>query len=198
MSEDRNPTAPVLLPHALIALLLIAIGVVGRWGQPDWCVTPLAAVGLLAGYALPRRWALLVPLAALAASDGLLPTYGSAGVVISVYAVMIVPALLGVWLRRPVNSVTTGVARLVGVSALPSVTFFFTTNFAVWAFQSLYPKTLAGLAECYIAALPFFRRMLVGDVAYTGLLFAAAAIAGAYSLRGRPAENASGELIVER
>jgi hypothetical protein len=35
----------------------------------------------------------------------------------------------------------------------------------------MYPKTAAGLLACYIAAIPFFRNMLVGDLLYTAILF---------------------------
>ena len=34
---------------AAVSLLLVAIAVAGRLAQPEWNVTPLAAVGLLAG-----------------------------------------------------------------------------------------------------------------------------------------------------
>lgn len=199
MSSSRNPlSSPTALPYALVAALLVAIGVVGRWGQPDWCVTPLAAVGLLAGYTLPRRWALAVPVAAMLLSDGLLPAYGSALVALSVYAAIAVPALLGAWLRRPAASASVGAARLFGLSAAPAVLFFLSTNFAVWASQSLYPKTAVGLAECYAAALPFFRRMLLGDLAYVGILFAAAALAGAFSLRGAIEGRTADQLVSGR
>ena len=30
--------------------LLIAIGVAGRWGQPQWCFTPTAAAAIFAGF----------------------------------------------------------------------------------------------------------------------------------------------------
>ena len=35
----------------------------------------------------------------------------------------------------------------------------------------LYPHTLAGLAESYVAGLPFFRNTLVGDLFFTGVIF---------------------------
>jgi hypothetical protein len=53
------------------------------------------------------------------------------------------------------------------------------TNFAVWAFQSDYEKTLAGLAQCYWAAVPFYRWMLAGDIFYLAILLACWALAGA-------------------
>ena len=60
----------------------------------------------------------------------------------------------------------------------PAVLFFITTNLAVWIFQSDYAKTLAGLVECYVAGVPFFRSMLMGDLFYLVVLFGCAALAG--------------------
>jgi hypothetical protein len=56
--------------------------------------------------------------------------------------------------------------------------FWLGSNFAVWAFQSDYPGTLAGLARCYWMAVPFFRWMLAGDVFYLTVLFGCSALAG--------------------
>ncbi len=41
----------------------------------------------------------------------------------------------------------------------------------MWALGALYPKTLAGLEACFVAAIPFFRNTLVGDLFYTAVLF---------------------------
>jgi hypothetical protein len=49
--------------------------------------------------------------------------------------------------------------------------FYVVTNFAVWAGGHLYPRTGAGLASCYLAAIPFFRNSLIGDMAFAALLF---------------------------
>ncbi len=68
------------LRDVLVFALLIAIGVVGRWAQPDWCFTPIAAVAVFAGFYFSRIGvALLVPLAVLGISDLVLPAYGSGG-----------------------------------------------------------------------------------------------------------------------
>lgn len=183
MLPERNANASTVAV-SIIAALLVVIGVVGRWGQPEWAVTPLAATALLAGYLLPLRLAMAVPLVAMLISDLLLPAYSSVMVAVAVYGTMAVAPLMGALMRKPVDSRSAGLARLVGLSASPAVVFFLTTNFAVWAGQSMYPKTALGLIECYTAAIPFFRGMLVGDMAYTGLLFGIAAAAGLYSLRG--------------
>jgi hypothetical protein len=43
----------------------------------------------------------------------------------------------------------------------------------------IYPKTAAGLWQCYVAAIPFFRNEFIGNFAYTALLFGGyAALAG--------------------
>ena len=57
------------------------------------------------------------------------------------------------------------------VLASSSLLFFVTTNFAVWAFSPLYAPNLAGLSKCYLAALPFLRNMLEGDLFWGFLLF---------------------------
>ena len=35
----------------------------------------------------------------------------------------------------------------------------------------MYAHTAAGLIDCYVAALPFFRNTLFSDLVYTALLF---------------------------
>lgn len=190
---SRRPTFADPLPTVAVALALASIAVVGRWGQPDWCVTPLAAVGLLAGYALPRGLAIATPLVAMALSDLALPGYGSLGVGLTVYAAMGLTPLGGRVLRRPIGTHAAGAARLAAVAVAPATVFYLTTNLAVWVFQTHYATTFAGLAECYAAALPFYRRMLIGDAAYTAVLFAAALAAGAFSLRGVTAARGSQE-----
>ena len=49
--------------------------------------------------------------------------------------------------------------------------FFVVTNTACWALW--YPRTLAGLVTCYVAAIPFFKNTVLGDSLYTAGLFAA-------------------------
>lgn len=180
MDDSRKQSAATWL----VFTLLVTIGVVGRWGQPEYAVTPIAAVGLLAGYALPRRFAVATPLLAMLITDLVLPSYGSLGLGVTVYAAMAIAPLLGRLLRRSLSSLSAGVARLVALSATPAIVFFVMTNFAVWAFTSSYPPTLAGLTQCYTAALPFFRQMLAGDMTFTAIVFTICWLAGAYSFRG--------------
>ena len=67
--------------------------------------------------------------------------------------------------------------RQVGTASLAgSLLFFVVTNFAVWATGRLYPLTGSGLAVCYAAAIPFFRNSLLGDIAFTTILFGGMAL----------------------
>lgn len=173
MIHNRRQTAQDLLVFAL----LVAIGVAGRWGQPEWCFTPTAAAAIFAGYYFSRvAIAVMVPLAILAISDLALAAHSNWPVMFVTYAVMTVP----VWLGRMMRSARGGWSTVTGWAACgfaPATLFWVVTNFAVWAFQSDYPKTLAGLAECYWAAVPFFRWMLAGDLFYLAILLGCLALA---------------------
>ena len=186
MNRDRQN-----LQDLLVFALLIAIGVAGRWGQPEWCVTPTAAAAIFAGLYFSRvAIALMVPVAILVISDLLLPAYNSIPVMIATYAVMIVPVWFG-RLQRGEHSRWSTAARWALVGILPATLFYLVSNFAVWAFQSDYEKSLAGLAYCYWVAVPFYRWMLAGDVCYLAVLLGCLAIAGATKPASLTSENAA-------
>ncbi len=129
-------------------------------------LTPMTAVALFGGaYIADRKLAFLVPLAALLLSDALIGFYGP-GEMLAVYASTALVVGLGIWVQQNKSVLRVGSAAIAG-----SVLFFLLTNFAVWAFGSIYPKTGAGLFACYVAALPFFRNTLIGDLLYTAVLF---------------------------
>jgi hypothetical protein len=151
--------------------------VAGRWGQPQWAFTPTAAAAVFAGFYFSRvAIAAMVPLAILAISDLILPAHNSVPVLIVTYAAMIAPIWFGRLLRGENRSVAAA-WKLALCGLVPATLFFVVSNFAVWAFQSDYEKTLVGLMQCYVAAVPFYRWMLAGDIFYmtvlTGCLLAA-------------------------
>ncbi len=175
--------APNRFVQASVFCLLVTLGVVGRWYQPDWCFTPLAAVSLFAGFYFTRRsLAYQAPLAILAISDLILPAYGGPGVMLTVYAVALVPVFLGRRLRE--KGLLPGLAW-AGVA--PAVLFWLASNLAVWMFQDMYSPTLVGLLTCYAAAIPFFKSMLAGDLMYTTLIFGCYALSTDFAWTGRAA-----------
>jgi hypothetical protein len=173
MTNERQQT----LRDILVFTLLVAIGVAGRWGQPDWEFTPIAAAAVFAGFYFSRiAVAALVPLAILVVSDLRLPAYENAPELVIKYATMTVSVLFGRLLAERRGGWSA--AWRWGVCGLaPATLFFVVTNFAVWVFQGLYPKTIAGLAQCYTAGVPFFRSMLAGDLVYLAAIFGCWALA---------------------
>jgi hypothetical protein len=75
----------------------------------------------------------------------------------------------------------------IGASALSgSILFFLVNNFCCWLEPGLgYEPTFNGLMTCYRNAVPFFRGTIMGDLVFSGALFAAhAALSYAYSPKG--------------
>lgn len=181
MNQQRQQT----IQDVLVFALLVAIGIVGRWGQPQWAFTPMAAVTIFAGFYFSRiAIAAMVPVAILAISDQLLPAYNSIPVMILTYAAMVPPIWLGRMLRNE-NRASGAAWKLAICGLAPATLFFFVSNFAVWAFQSDYETSLAGLAECYWAAVPFYRWMLAGDIFYVSVLTACWLVAASSVSRAR-------------
>ncbi len=79
---------------------------------------------------------------------------------------------LGWLLARRRSASSIGLPAVAG-----SLLFYAITNFGVWAFSDMYPKTPAGLMACYAAAIPFFQNSLAGDLFFTALLFGGFALA---------------------
>jgi hypothetical protein len=169
---------------ALCWFALVAIAVAGRLWQPSWQgtplwnATPLAGVALAAGFVFPNVLvAASVPLAALAISNLVLPAYGSLIMAIVVYAATAWPVVLGAF--GLLGRTKPRWIAVMGGSLASSLVFFVTTNAAHWLLTNDYPRTAAGLTECFVAALPFYRWMPVGDLAWTAVVFALLMVAPA-------------------
>ena len=132
--------------------------------------TPIAAMALFGGaHFADKRLAFGVPLLALLLSDAV---QGFHSGLLSVYGSFVLIVVLGFGLRS-----NRAILPVAGTALAGSLLFFVITNFAVWAAGMLYPRTSAGLVECYVAALPFFRNTLTGDAFYTAVLFGGFALA---------------------
>lgn len=140
-------------------------------------VTPIAAMALFGGACLcDRRLAYVVPLAAMLISDLVLgfTTYDLRVLFVSqpvVYACILATTALGTLIANRQSTWQVVTASLAG-----SLFFFAVTNFAVWLTGQLYPLNPAGLAACYVAAIPFFRNSLLGDLFFATVLFGGLAI----------------------
>ena len=169
--ENSKPPAPV------VWIGIVLLGACARLIPHPWNFTPLVAIGLFAGtYARSAGAAAVMTLLSLILSDLVLGFYQGFWVV---YAAALVPVLAGRLVgRRP------AIAAIAGAGLASSLSFFLITNFGVWAGGALYPRTLAGLAACYAAGIPFYRNQLAGDVFYMLLMFGGyAAIARLWTTR---------------
>ena len=165
-----------------IWLAFVAVGVCGRLWQPAYNVTPFAAMGLAAGSLFGISLAAAsVPIVALVISNMVLSGYGSTILTLVVYVSLACPVLFGSLVQRQ------GWVAVIGGSLASSLIFFITTNFATWALSELYPHTLSGLTTCYIAALPFYRWMPVGDVVWSISLFSTLVAVGRIQQLVQPA-----------
>ena len=149
----------------LLLVFLITLDVAARLLPHAPGVWPIAASALFAGRMLyDPKLAFAVPLVAVTVSNIFLPPENW-GIALSIYAAMAVPVLLGIWARR------RGALPVMGAMMASSLVFFAVTNFAVWAFGDLYPRTAAGLSQCFLMALPFLDRTMLGDLLWLGALF---------------------------
>ena len=145
---------------------------------------PVAAMALFAGYYFRSRLlALCVPLLVMAISDGFLGGYDWA-MMTMVYGMLALPVAFRGWLRRAfaLNNARPSrtAASLMGLFAsgvMSSLLFFVVTNVGVWCRFGTYERSVAGLCHCYVAAIPFFRYTLAGDLFFTVVLFGSYALA---------------------
>jgi len=156
----------------LLVAFLIGLNVAARLLPHVPGVWPFAASALFAGRMLRLPvLAVIVPLAAVLLSNVTL-----AGddwrITLVVCLAVTLPAFAGMLVRR-----WPGAMPVVVAMVLCSLIFFVATNFAVWAFSGIYPLTLEGLTQCYIAALPFLDKTVLGDLFWTAVLFGGAWLA---------------------
>ena len=159
----------------LTSLVLILLGTLCRVVEHPPNAVALGAVALFAGAKLPRRWAWIVPIAAMLLSDLYLDWNSGRPMFtfsrLTIYGTYAAITLLGGVARRAKGR--TAPIALAGLSMTGSGLFFVTTNFAEWIAGPLrlYPITWDGLVACYVAAIPFVQNTIIADLAGTALLF---------------------------
>jgi hypothetical protein len=161
---NMNTADPLLNPRINTLIVMIAAAAATRLLPHPPNMTSVAAVALFGGAYFSNRWlAFLVPLAALLVSDLLLGFYQHMEFIYLSFALIV---WIGLGLQRRQTA-----SRIAAATVLSALVFFVVSDFGIWAFGSLYPKTYAGLIACYVAAIPFLRNMLLGDALYTAILF---------------------------
>lgn len=153
------------------AIFLIVMGAAMRLARHFGVIdlppnfAPVSAMAMFSAVYLPRRLALVIPLALMLVSDAFIG-FDFWPITLSIYVSFLVSSLIGRWLRGRVRWWSIGSASL-----LSSSFFFVVTNAAVWMFTKMYAPGLGGLLQSYVAGLPFFRNTAIGDLVYSGLFF---------------------------
>ncbi|HKC16585.1 MAG TPA: DUF6580 family putative transport protein [Steroidobacteraceae bacterium] len=156
--------ASMLNPRLNTLIMMIVAAAATRLIPHPPNLTSVTALAPFGGAYFLNRWlAFVVPLGALLLSDLILGLYPHMEVPYLSFALIV---CIGFRLQQHRTA-----PRIAGATLLSALVFFIITNFGVWAFDSLYPRTLPGLVACYTAAIPFIRNTLLGDVGYTAVLF---------------------------
>ncbi len=138
---------------------------------------PLGAMSLFgAAYFTDKKFAFILPILGMFITDLVINNtiyasyYGSFTLFTPgfwwIYGSIAAIVLIGFVVLKKVN-----IKRVIAGSLLASVAFFIISNFGVWLIDPDYPLTVSGLILCYEMAIPFFKNTLMGDLAYSFILF---------------------------
>lgn len=146
--------------------LMIVLCVLARLVPHPPNFAPVGATAVFAGRTLRLGPAIALTLGAMFLGDLALSALRHYPLLhigtLFVYAAFLIQIVLGAALRQRRH----GAYLAAGAG---SVVFFALSNLGVFL-GNLYPHSVAGLAQCYVAALPFFAGTLVGDLAWTAVL----------------------------
>lgn len=162
----------------IFPLAIILFGVVMRLVPHMPNVAPITAIALFGGMYLDKKYALILPLIIMLISDFFLGLHDT---LLFVYVSFFISGLLGLWAHQQKTA-----GRILLVTVIASVQFFVITNFGVWLVGHIYPKTLQGLSECFVMAIPFFRNTIIGDLLYTTTFIVLFELLEYLARRGKP------------
>lgn len=176
------------LNNLILCGIVILLAATSRLVPHIWNFTPLTAAAIFAGVYLPKKQALVIPLAARFASDIFLGFFAWP-LMLAVYASHLFGALMGFWVRRNKSFVRVAAAPIVS-----ALVFFLVTNFA-WLYPQ-YAHNWSGIILSYTNGLPFLRGTLLGDVAYTMVLVGCYELAKLVQLCIRAAKSSTSDVHI--
>ncbi len=167
----------------LLLALMVTVGVACRFLIETPNFKPIAAFALMGGFLLRKPILVGVAVVVMMGLSDLRLGFYQLPMMISVYASLAIAAILGVMIRshfhrarhsnrvdRPNHFGWMLMGRFGGASLLMSTVFYLLTNGTVWWMGFGYPPTMAGLSECYLAGLPFYRCTVLGDLFFTTVI----------------------------
>lgn len=169
MTAQKINTRNIVL--ILMILFAVAMRLVSYKFQFMSNFTPVGVIALFGGAYFNDKWkAYLVPLIALFASDVAINSLYASKLVIwysgsaYVYLCFAIMVFIGSLIKK-VN------LSNVFLASLAAIVIHWLIMDMPWLYGTLYPHTLAGYGQSLIAAIPFERNMILGDLVYGILLF---------------------------
>ena len=162
----------IVLKKEIFPISLILILAFARLIPHPPNFTPIIAVAIVSGYFFKNiNLSLLTLLVAMLISDLFIGFYEN---MIFVYISLLLITLVFHKINKKINFKNLFIYGFAG-----SLIFFLVSNFGVWALGSFgvndlpYEKSLTGLIECYILAIPFFGNTFLSTIifAYPAIFF---------------------------
>jgi len=159
-----------IIKKEIFPIGLILILVFSRLIPHPWNFTPVIAVAMMSGYFFKNLYlSVSVLIISMLIADTFIGFYEN---IIFVYIALLLIAFTFYKIGKKINFKNLFLYSFAG-----SLAFFVISNFGVWVLGSPglndlpYEKSLSGLIECYILAIPFF-----GNTFLSTLIFAYPAI----------------------
>jgi hypothetical protein len=153
----------------MLKILIVILIALTRVVPHPFNFTPIAAIGMFSGAKFNNKWVWLLPIVLMLIGDFFLGFYNPL-IMLVVYFGMAMSVFVGKYLLSKKQSLN----RYAGAIGINAIIFYLISNFPIWL--AYYPRSFAGLIECYTLAIPFLGYSLLGDTFYTVLIF------GLYSL----------------
>jgi len=154
-----------LLKKEIFPISLIVILAFARLIPHPPNFTPIIAVAIISGYFFKNiNLSLLILLVAMLISDLFIGFYEN---VIFVYASLLFITFVFHKISKKINFKNLFIYGFAG-----SLIFFIVSNFGVWALGSpgvsdiVYEKSLNGLIQCYVLAIPFFGNTFLSTIIF--------------------------------
>ena len=161
MNNLFNAAKKQIFPIGLILILTLS-----RIIPHPWNFTPVIAVAIMSGYFFKNIYfSFSILLISMLVADLFLGFYEN---MIFVYSSLLLISFLFYKISKRINFKNLFIYGFAG-----SVIFFVISNFGVWALGSPgvsnlpYDKTLSGLIECYVFAIPFFPNTFLSTLIFS-------------------------------
>ena len=169
----------------IIAAGLILLAALSRLLPHPPNFAPICSLGIFGGAVVAnKKYALILPLGALLLSDILFELFTDTRGFYDISQTFVYGAVILItFLATRIKKINT--VNILLACFWSGAIFYILSNFGVWLNGSLYPKTFAGLMQCYTAAIPFYKNELFGNFIlnlFMSNIFFSAILFGAYAL----------------